>query len=331
MLNPDGWLWIDRLAGGLSDTGKRLSAQAGGGTAQGDAEAHAVDTTMTCEGILLDLWRLSIQDGPMLGKLVGSPGFGPPLVTLRSHRCTGVNSAMLCLFLHGSAMLCLFLHRNAEFRSNLQKEDCLLSFVGDEEVRMVDNKELESGLKPMAEDFRLPGGGHKKLSRLVAGHMHWFDAAERRGMGWRDMIMALTAAGVNGRGGKPLSVGTLSSTVWRKRAETEDVMSRADRQARLAPPSPSQKANRFARERQVRSKEAVPRPLPASRPHSLRLYRRHPRRRSVGSRIGCRTLPVRSMKNSRAWRSYAAVRLGAGSQERYQQNTQNPSASRCAC
>jgi hypothetical protein len=48
----------------------------------------------------------------------------------------------------------------------------------------------------MAEDFHLPGGGHKKLSQLVAGHMHWFDAAERRGMGWRDMIRALTAAGV---------------------------------------------------------------------------------------------------------------------------------------
>ena len=78
---------------------------------------------------------------------------------------------------------------------------------------MVDNKKLESGLRAMAEDFHLPGGGHKKLSQLVAGHMHWFDAAERRGMGWRDMIRALTAAGVNGRGGKPLSVGTLSSTV----------------------------------------------------------------------------------------------------------------------
>ena len=75
-------------------------------------------------------------------------------------------------------------------------------------------------------------------------------------------------------------------------------------------PSPSQKANWYARERQVRSKEAVPRPLPASRPHSRRLYRRHPRRRSVESRIGCRPLPVRSMKNSRAWRSCAAVRLG---------------------
>src|SRR5262245_33217481 len=27
MLNPDGRLWIDRLTGGLSDTGKRLSAE----------------------------------------------------------------------------------------------------------------------------------------------------------------------------------------------------------------------------------------------------------------------------------------------------------------
>ena len=29
MLNPDGRLWIDRLAGGLSDTGKRLSVEDG--------------------------------------------------------------------------------------------------------------------------------------------------------------------------------------------------------------------------------------------------------------------------------------------------------------
>jgi hypothetical protein len=49
-------------------------------------------------------------------------------------------------------MLCLFLHRNAELRSNLQKGRLLLSFVGDEEVRMVNNKELESGLRAMVED-----------------------------------------------------------------------------------------------------------------------------------------------------------------------------------
>ncbi|MEW6769744.1 MAG: hypothetical protein AB1342_17105 [Pseudomonadota bacterium] len=117
---------------------------------------------------------------------------------------------------------------------------------------MANNKELEAGLKAMAEDFHLPGGGRKKLSRLVAEHMDWFDAAERRGMGWRDMIRVLTAAGVNGRGGKPLSVGTLSSTVWRKRAETADVMCRVDRQARLAAPEPIPESQR------VRSRKASP-------------------------------------------------------------------------
>ena len=65
------------------------------------------------------------------------------------------------------------------------------------------NKELEAGLKAMTEDFHLPGGGRKKLAQLVGGHMSWFDAAERRGMSWNDMIRALTAAGVTGRRGKP--------------------------------------------------------------------------------------------------------------------------------
>lgn len=91
---------------------------------------------------------------------------------------------------------------------------------------MAGNKELESGLKAMAEDFQLPGGGRKKLARLIAEHLWWFKAAERRGMSWQDMIRALTAAGVTARGEKPLSVGTLSSTVWRKRAEAADEKSK---------------------------------------------------------------------------------------------------------
>jgi len=86
---------------------------------------------------------------------------------------------------------------------------------------MPNNKELEAGLKAMTEDFHLPNGGRKRLSRLVASHLWWFDAAERRGMSWRDMIGALTAAGVSGKGGQPLSVGTLSSTVWRARTEKD--------------------------------------------------------------------------------------------------------------
>lgn len=87
---------------------------------------------------------------------------------------------------------------------------------------MPSNKGLEAGLKAMADDFRLPGGGRKKLSQLVTEHLAWFDAAEQRGMGWRDMIGVLTAAGVTRRSGKPLSIGTLSSTVWRKRSEAAE-------------------------------------------------------------------------------------------------------------
>lgn len=100
---------------------------------------------------------------------------------------------------------------------------------------MTNNKALEAGLKAMAEDFHLPGGGRKKLSRLVAGHLWWFDAAELRGMSWRDMISALTAAGVTGRGGQPVSVGTLSSTVWRVRAEKDAEVDNRPRQESSEP------------------------------------------------------------------------------------------------
>jgi hypothetical protein len=98
---------------------------------------------------------------------------------------------------------------------------------------MLSNKELEAGLKAMTEDFHLPNGGRKRLSRLVASHLWWFDAAERRGMSWRDMIGMLTAAGVNGKGGQPLSVGTLSSTVWRARTEKESGVDSQGRQQGL--------------------------------------------------------------------------------------------------
>ena len=97
---------------------------------------------------------------------------------------------------------------------------------------MVSNKELEAGLKAMADDFHLPGGGRKKLSRLVVGYLWWFDAAEQRGMSCQDMIRAMTAAGVTGRGAKPISVGTLSSTVWRVRTKDREA-SGAPEQERL--------------------------------------------------------------------------------------------------
>lgn len=87
---------------------------------------------------------------------------------------------------------------------------------------MATNKELKDGLKRMAADFCLLGGGRMMLSRLVARHLNWFDIAERRGMGWRDITRVLAAAGVVGRADKKLSIGTLSSTVWRVRAKSEE-------------------------------------------------------------------------------------------------------------
>jgi hypothetical protein len=80
------------------------------------------------------------------------------------------------------------------------------------------NKELQEGLKAIAEDFHLPGGGRMKLSKLIARHMAWFEVAERRGMGWRDIARALSGSGITSETGQPLSIGTLSSTVWRHRA-----------------------------------------------------------------------------------------------------------------
>jgi hypothetical protein len=128
---------------------------------------------------------------------------------------------------------------------------------------MANNKELEAGLRAMTEDFHLPGGGRKRLSQLVAGHLHWFEAAERRGMGWRDMIRALTAAGVTGKGGKPLSVGTLSATVWRKRAEAEVEIDRADRCTRPGSPEPAgpPNAKRHSAGQPLRSMRATSQPI----------------------------------------------------------------------
>jgi hypothetical protein len=118
---------------------------------------------------------------------------------------------------------------------------------------MASNKELEVGLKVMVEDYHLPGGGRKKLSQLVGGNLAWFDSAERRGMGWRDMISVLTAAGVTRRGGKPLSIGTLSSAVWRKRSEAAE----ADRPQRLDPPQPVKSRQKSPRESKHASREQL--------------------------------------------------------------------------
>lgn len=82
---------------------------------------------------------------------------------------------------------------------------------------MAKKSELEAGLMAMAQDFVLLGGGRLRVARLVANHLDWFDAAEARGMAWRDMARALATADVTDKHGKALSTGTLSSAVWRAR------------------------------------------------------------------------------------------------------------------
>ena len=81
------------------------------------------------------------------------------------------------------------------------------------------NREIEAGAKAIGNDLQLPGGRRKKLARIVAEHLGWFDLAEARGMTWDDMIAVLAAAGVRHDNGRPLSRGTLSSAVWRKRQD----------------------------------------------------------------------------------------------------------------
>jgi len=89
------------------------------------------------------------------------------------------------------------------------------------------NKQIESGAKAIAEDMTFPGGGRKKLARVVNDHLDWFDAVEARGLTWGDMSRLLLAAGAKGRNGRAIPVGTLSSTVWRKRSDAASPISPA--------------------------------------------------------------------------------------------------------
>lgn len=104
------------------------------------------------------------------------------------------------------------------------------------------NRDIEAGAKAIADDLMLPGGRRKKLSRVIEEHLAWFDAAEARGMTWDDMIVALAAVGVTGGNGRPLSIGTLSSAVWRKRYQVSNGSpSRGNRSAEAQRVTPAKK------------------------------------------------------------------------------------------
>lgn len=92
---------------------------------------------------------------------------------------------------------------------------------------MLTNKQIEAGAKAIAEDMTLPDGGRKKLARVVGDHLDWFDAVEARGLTWGDMSRLLLAAGAHGSDGRAVPVGTLSSTIWRKRSDAASPVSPA--------------------------------------------------------------------------------------------------------
>lgn len=86
---------------------------------------------------------------------------------------------------------------------------------------MAKSNEIEAGARAIAEDLHLPGGGQKKLARVVRNHLDWFDMAEDRGFTWADMSRLLFAAGAKGEKGRAFSVGTLYLTVRRKREDAK--------------------------------------------------------------------------------------------------------------
>jgi hypothetical protein len=123
------------------------------------------------------------------------------------------------------------LQNSAERCRGLQKPDqCLFVFGKGASMNKSDSA-LKQGLKAIAVDHRLPfGEGTKALAKLVEAHLDWFILAHERGMTWGDMIAALTSVGVVSPTGKPISVGTLSSTVGRKREAVERAGTKSHRQ-----------------------------------------------------------------------------------------------------
>jgi hypothetical protein len=82
---------------------------------------------------------------------------------------------------------------------------------------MAKNKDIESGARIVAEDFKLPGGRRKAVAKLVRDHLNWFDTAKARGMAVEDILSLLTSAGATYQDGSSINVDTLSNALWRKR------------------------------------------------------------------------------------------------------------------
>lgn len=85
---------------------------------------------------------------------------------------------------------------------------------------MAKNKDIESGGRIVAEDFKLPGGRRKAVAKLVRDHLSWFDAARARGMAVEDILSLLTSVGATYEDGSSINFDTLSNALWRSRNGT---------------------------------------------------------------------------------------------------------------
>jgi hypothetical protein len=82
---------------------------------------------------------------------------------------------------------------------------------------MAKDKDIESGARAIADDFKLPGGRRKAVAKLVRHHLSWFDAAKDRGMAVEDILRLLTRAGATYEDGSSINFDTLSNALWRRR------------------------------------------------------------------------------------------------------------------
>ena len=98
MLNPDGRLWIDRLAGGLSDTGKRLSAEDGGRIVRVIAHHVGAEVTSSSPRLSAELPGSGERFEGLIPPIVEAPAFAirkPAIAvfTLRQYADAGIMTA----------------------------------------------------------------------------------------------------------------------------------------------------------------------------------------------------------------------------------------------
>src|SRR6202171_962790 len=75
MLNPDGRLWIDRLAGGLADTGERLSAADGERIVRLVAHHVGAEVHPACPRVSAELPETGERFEGLIPPVVSAPAF----------------------------------------------------------------------------------------------------------------------------------------------------------------------------------------------------------------------------------------------------------------